>query len=373
MEEDELADVRIVFDDEHAPRGFLGGSVLRCHRPASLRPRSASRTRPFPLSPIFHRAATAASRTGRIHQYHETQNPFAHRAHRRRDDQRRCLLFPPRRNGDRADHRCRHARRHRHRDLRRPARSQAVTTVQVGSQVSGIDRVADGRFQLDGPQGPGAGDARPVHLFVEAVEQAQASLVSRRSRGRTASRRADGRRHRARPRARARGEAAAAGGGPAESPRRRPSRRRPRSSAPTPRSTQARSGVAQSQRQPGEDRHHLADRRRRHRAQRGRGTDRRGELLRAHAVRHRRGSLRHAGQRQHRRVRLGQVRAGQPVTFRVDAYPSETFAGRVRRCVSNPTTVQNVVTYSTIIDAPNPALQLKPGHDGQRHDRGGAA
>jgi len=58
---------------------------------------------------------------------------------------------------------------------------------------------------------------------------------------------------------------------------------------------------------------------------------------------------------------VGQVRAGQPVTFRVDAYPSETFEGRVRQVRLDPTTVQNVVTYSTIIDAPNPALLLKPG------------
>jgi len=58
---------------------------------------------------------------------------------------------------------------------------------------------------------------------------------------------------------------------------------------------------------------------------------------------------------------VGQVRAGQRVTFRVDAYPSETFEGRVRQVRLDPTTVQNVVTYSTIIDAPNPKLLLKPG------------
>ena len=58
---------------------------------------------------------------------------------------------------------------------------------------------------------------------------------------------------------------------------------------------------------------------------------------------------------------VGQVRAGQPVTFRVDAYPSETFEGRVRQVRLDPATVQNVVTYSTIIDAPNPKLLLKPG------------
>jgi len=58
---------------------------------------------------------------------------------------------------------------------------------------------------------------------------------------------------------------------------------------------------------------------------------------------------------------LGNVQADQPVTFRVDAYPSETFRGRVSQVRLNPTTVQNVVTYAAIIDAPNPALKLKPG------------
>jgi HlyD family secretion protein len=58
---------------------------------------------------------------------------------------------------------------------------------------------------------------------------------------------------------------------------------------------------------------------------------------------------------------VGQIRAGQPVAFRVDAYPSQTFEGRVRQVRLDPSTVQNVVTYSTIIDAPNPALTLKPG------------
>lgn len=58
---------------------------------------------------------------------------------------------------------------------------------------------------------------------------------------------------------------------------------------------------------------------------------------------------------------VGQIRPGQNVTFRVDAYPNETFRGTVNQVRLNPTTVQNVVTYSTIIDVPNPALKLKPG------------
>ena len=58
---------------------------------------------------------------------------------------------------------------------------------------------------------------------------------------------------------------------------------------------------------------------------------------------------------------LGQVAAGQEVSFTVDAYPSERFSGAVSQVRLNPTTVNNVVTYAAIIDAPNPALKLKPG------------
>ena len=49
------------------------------------------------------------------------------------------------------------------------------------------------------------------------------------------------------------------------------------------------------------------------------------------------------------------------MTFRVDAYPTETFHGMVKQVRLNPTTVQNVVTYSTVIDVPNPDYKLKPG------------
>jgi HlyD family secretion protein len=58
---------------------------------------------------------------------------------------------------------------------------------------------------------------------------------------------------------------------------------------------------------------------------------------------------------------LGQVSAGQQVTFTVDAYPTERFAGTVSQVRLNPTTVNNVVTYAAIVDAPNGALKLKPG------------
>jgi HlyD family secretion protein len=58
---------------------------------------------------------------------------------------------------------------------------------------------------------------------------------------------------------------------------------------------------------------------------------------------------------------VGRMRPGQTVHFRVDAYPQDQFLGTVQQVRLNPTTVQNVVTYSTLIDVPNPDLKLKPG------------
>jgi len=58
---------------------------------------------------------------------------------------------------------------------------------------------------------------------------------------------------------------------------------------------------------------------------------------------------------------VGRIRPGQAVTFRVDAYPTEEFAGTVSQVRLQPIVVQNVVTYGTVIDVPNPSLKLKPG------------
>lgn len=58
---------------------------------------------------------------------------------------------------------------------------------------------------------------------------------------------------------------------------------------------------------------------------------------------------------------VGQVLDGQAVTFRVDAYPNDTFRGTVSQIRLNPTTANNVVTYAAIINARNDELKLKPG------------
>lgn len=58
---------------------------------------------------------------------------------------------------------------------------------------------------------------------------------------------------------------------------------------------------------------------------------------------------------------VGQIKTGQPVTFKVDAFPNDQFRGRVSQIRMNATTVQNVVTYDTIIDFDNPEMKLFPG------------
>jgi len=58
---------------------------------------------------------------------------------------------------------------------------------------------------------------------------------------------------------------------------------------------------------------------------------------------------------------LGQLREGQAVSFTVDAYPTDVFKGVVEQVRLNPTVTQNVVTYSAMVTAPNPQLKLKPG------------
>src|SRR6202023_2710658 len=55
------------------------------------------------------------------------------------------------------------------------------------------------------------------------------------------------------------------------------------------------------------------------------------------------------------------IKVGKTVTFKVDALPKQTFQGVVSQIRMNPTTVQSVVTYDTIIEFANPELKLFPG------------
>jgi HlyD family secretion protein len=57
----------------------------------------------------------------------------------------------------------------------------------------------------------------------------------------------------------------------------------------------------------------------------------------------------------------GNIHVGTAVTFQVDAFPTEQFHGTVSAVRLNATTVQNVVTYNTIIDFQNPDEKLLPG------------
>ena len=55
------------------------------------------------------------------------------------------------------------------------------------------------------------------------------------------------------------------------------------------------------------------------------------------------------------------IKVGKTVSFKVDALPKQTFQGVVSQIRMNPTTVQSVVTYDTIIEFANPELKLFPG------------
>jgi HlyD family secretion protein len=58
---------------------------------------------------------------------------------------------------------------------------------------------------------------------------------------------------------------------------------------------------------------------------------------------------------------IGKVKEGQKVRFTVEAYPNENFNGIVQQVRFSPETVQNVVTYTTIVNVENPEKKLLPG------------
>jgi HlyD family secretion protein len=57
---------------------------------------------------------------------------------------------------------------------------------------------------------------------------------------------------------------------------------------------------------------------------------------------------------------IGQLKVGLPVRFRVDAFPKDTFHGKVSQIRLNANMTQNVVTYTVVISAENPDLKLLP-------------
>jgi len=57
---------------------------------------------------------------------------------------------------------------------------------------------------------------------------------------------------------------------------------------------------------------------------------------------------------------IGRVKVGQTARFSVDAYPDEEFTGTIKQVRLNATANQNVITYPVIVEVPNPALKLRP-------------
>ncbi|HSA72234.1 MAG TPA: efflux RND transporter periplasmic adaptor subunit, partial [Burkholderiales bacterium] len=58
---------------------------------------------------------------------------------------------------------------------------------------------------------------------------------------------------------------------------------------------------------------------------------------------------------------VGRLRVGMPTSFAVDAFPRRNFTGEIRQIRKSPQNVQNVVSYTVIISAANPDLALLPG------------
>jgi HlyD family secretion protein len=58
---------------------------------------------------------------------------------------------------------------------------------------------------------------------------------------------------------------------------------------------------------------------------------------------------------------IGKVKEGQLARFTVDAFPDDRFSGVVKQVRYSPEVIQNVVTYTTIVDVENPEMKLRPG------------
>jgi len=64
---------------------------------------------------------------------------------------------------------------------------------------------------------------------------------------------------------------------------------------------------------------------------------------------------------------IGQVKLGQPVRFSVDSYPEREFSGQVAQIRLSPKVANNVVTYPVIVEVENPDLALLPGMTAEVH------
>ncbi len=58
---------------------------------------------------------------------------------------------------------------------------------------------------------------------------------------------------------------------------------------------------------------------------------------------------------------IGQIKVGQHVEFNVDAFPNQNFEGTIQQIRLSPSISSNVVTYTVIVNAPNPDYKLLPG------------
>jgi HlyD family secretion protein len=58
---------------------------------------------------------------------------------------------------------------------------------------------------------------------------------------------------------------------------------------------------------------------------------------------------------------IGTIKEGQKVKFTVDAFPNDAFTGKVTQVRYSPEVIQNVVTYTTIVEVDNPEMKLRPG------------
>ncbi len=58
---------------------------------------------------------------------------------------------------------------------------------------------------------------------------------------------------------------------------------------------------------------------------------------------------------------IGGITEGEDAAFSVDAYPGEVFQGKVRQVRNAPINIQNVVTYDVVVEVDNPNFRLKPG------------